>query len=108
LTSKGRAKGILFSAFGQVIVGEGIYNGSSGSSEFERSTVNADGTLASWNGLTGSNVPSANVYNAGAFVSPLISPAQTPRFLFLGGQGFTGTTGPGGTLSSTVYVNDAP
>jgi hypothetical protein len=37
-------------------------------------------------GLTGSNVPSANVYNAGAFVSPLISPAQTPRFLFLGGQ----------------------
>jgi hypothetical protein len=80
LTIKGRDKGILFAAFGQVIDGEGIYNGSPGSSEFERSTVNSDGTLASWNGLTGANVPSANLYNAGAFVSPLASPAQTPRF----------------------------
>ncbi len=108
LTIKGRAKGILFAAFGQVIAGEGIYNGSPGSTEFERSTVNPDGTLASWNGLTGSQVPSANVYNAGAFVSPLISPAQTPRFLLLGGQAFTATTGPGGALSSTVHVNNAP
>jgi len=106
LINKGRAKGILFAAFGQVILGEGIYNGSPGSSEFERSTVNPDGTLAPWNGLTGSNVPSANVYNAGAFVSPLISPAQTPRFLLLGGQKFV-TTGTG-TLSSTVFVNNAP
>jgi len=108
LTSKGRNKGILFAAFGQIIDGEGIYNGNPGSSEFERSTVNADGTLASWNGLTGSNVPSANVYNAAAFVSPLISPAQTPRFLLLGGQTFTSTLGPGGALSSSVYVNSAP
>ncbi len=106
LINKGRAKGNLFEAFGQVIVGEGIYNGNPGSSEFERSTVNPDGTLASWNGLTGSNVPSANVYNAGAFVSPLISPAQTPRFLLFGGQKFV-TTGTG-TLSSTVNVNNAP
>ena len=108
LTSKARNKGILFAAFGQVIDGEGIYNGNPGSSEFERSTVNADGSLASWNGLTGSNIPNANVYNAGAFVSPLISPTQTPRFLFLGGQAFTNTSGPGGTLSNTVYVNSAP
>jgi hypothetical protein len=108
LITKGRAKGILFAAFGQIIIGEGIYNGSPGSSEFERSTVNADGTLAAWNGLTGSNVPNANVYNAAAFVSPLISPAQTPRFLLLGGQAFTATSGPGGALSGTVYVNSAP
>src|SRR5215468_3589052 len=107
-TIKTRNKGILFAAFGQVIEGEGIYNGSAGSSEFERSTVNSDSSLASWNGLTGSNVPNANVYNAGEFVSPLISPTQTPRFLFLGGQAFTGTSGPGGALSSTVYVNSAP
>src|SRR6266849_1881798 len=106
LINKGRAKGILFAAFGQVILGEGIYSGRPGSSEFERSSVNADGTLAAWNGLTGSNVPSANVYNAGAIVSPLISPAQTPRFLLFGGQKFV-TTGTG-TLSSTVYVNNAP
>lgn len=107
-TTKGRSKGSLFAAFGQVIVGEGIYNGNPGSSEFERSTVNADGSLASWNGLTGSQVPNANVYNAAAFVSPLISPTQTPRFLLLGGQTFTGTSGPGGALSSKVYVNSAP
>jgi hypothetical protein len=108
LTSKGRDKGILFAAFGQVIVGEGIYLGSPGSSEFEVTTVNPDGTLASWNGLTGSHIPNANVYNAGAFVSPLISPTQTPRFLFLGGQAFTATSGPGGALSNAVHVNSAP
>jgi len=107
-TSKARNKGILFAAFGQVIDGEGIYSGNPGSSEFERSTVNSDGSLSSWNGLTGSNIPNANVYNAAAFVSPLISPTQTPRFLLLGGQAFTGTSGPGGALSSTVYVNSAP
>ena len=106
LTIKGRAKGILFAAFGQVILGEGVYSGNPGSSEFERSTVNADGTLASWNGLTGSTVPSANVYNCAGFVSPLISPGQTPRFLILGGQQFvsSGT----GLFSNTVYVNSAP
>lgn len=108
LTIKAINKGIVFAAFGQIINGEGIYAGSPGSSEFERSTVNADGTLASWNGLTGSNVPSANVYNSTAIVSPLISPTQTPRFLFFGGQAFTGTSGPGGLPSSTVYVNSAP
>jgi hypothetical protein len=107
-TIKARNKGILFAAFGQVINGEGIYNGNPGSSEFERSTVNSDSTLASWNGLTGSNVPNANVYNAAAFVSPLISPMLTPRFLILGGQSFTGASGAGGALSSTVYVNSAP
>ncbi|HEX8872323.1 MAG TPA: hypothetical protein VF758_06125 [Candidatus Acidoferrum sp.] len=108
LVTKTRNKAILLSAFGQVLLGEGIYSGSPGSSEFERSTVNVDGTLASWNGLTGVNVPSANVYNAAAFVSPLISPTQTPRFLFLGGQAFTATSGPGGALSNAVHVNSAP
>jgi len=85
-TSKARNKGILFAAFGQVIDGEGIYNGNPGSGEFERSTVNSDGSLSSWNGLTGSNIPNANLYNAAAFISPLISPTQTPRFLILGGR----------------------
>ena len=112
LTIHDRAKGILWSAFGQVISGEGIYSGNAGgcpaSGETEVSTVHADGTLSSWNGLTGSNVPCANLYNGAAFVSPLISAANTPRFLLLGGQAFTGTTGPGGTVSSTVYVNSAP
>ncbi len=113
LTIHNRAKGILWSAIGQIISGEGIYSGNPGgcppSGEFEVTTVNPDGTLASWNGLTGSNVPCASVYNAGAFLSPLLtSPAQTPRFLLLGGQAFTGMTGPGGALSNKVFVNNAP
>jgi hypothetical protein len=112
LTIHNRAKGVLWSAFGQVISGEGIYSGNAGgcpaSGESEVTTVNADGTLAAWNGLTGSNVPCANVYNAAAFVSPLVSASQTPRFLLVGGQAFSGTSGAGGTISSTVYVNSAP
>jgi IPT/TIG domain-containing protein len=111
-TIHNRSKGILWSAFGQVISAEGIYSGNAGgcpaSGESEVTTVNGDGTLAGWNGLTGSNVPCANVYNAAAFLSPLISATQTPRFLLLGGQAFTGITGAGGTLSSTVFVNNAP
>ena len=114
-TIHNRAKGILFNAFGQVISGEGVYTGSiTGSGEMETSTINANNTtnvaLNSWNGLTGSSsqVPKANVYNAAGFTSPLISVTNAPRFLILGGQALTGLTGPGGTISSTVYYNNLP
>ena len=107
-----RAKGVLFAAYGQVISGEGIYNGSVGSGEMETSTINATNTgnlaLNSWNGLTGSTGPTANVYNAAGFTSPLVSTTNAPRFLILGGQALTGTTGAGGALSSTVYYNNKP
>jgi hypothetical protein len=109
-----RAKGLLFSAYGQVIEAEGVYTGNSasGSGEMETSTVNANnsGNLAlnSFNGLTGSQVASANVYNAAGFTSPLVSSANGPRFLIIGGQASTGTTGVGGALSSTVYYNSKP
>jgi hypothetical protein len=104
--SKVRKKHISWTAFGQVIAAEGIYSGSPGSSELERNVIQADGTLTGWGGLTGVNAPSANVYNAAAFVSPLQSPAATPRFLLIGGQGFvaTGT----GALSAKVWYNTAP
>jgi hypothetical protein len=105
-TSKGREKHITWLAFGQIINGEGIYNGSPGSSELENSMVNPDSTLASWNGMTGVNAPSVNVYNAAAIVSPLLSSTSAPRFLLLGGQAFATT--PPGALSSTVHVNNAP
>jgi hypothetical protein len=105
-TSKGREKQITWLAFGQIINGEGIYNGSPGSSEFENSMVNPDSTLASWNGMTGVNAPSVNVYNAAAIVSPLLSSANAPRLLLLGGQAFATT--PPGALSNTVHVNNAP
>jgi hypothetical protein len=108
-----RAKGVLFTAYGQFIAAEGVYTGSVGSGEMETSSVNAQNTtnvaLNSWNGLTGSRVANANVYNAAGFTSPLFAPTTNgPRFLILGGQAHTGTTGAGGALRSTVYYNTAP
>jgi N-acetylneuraminic acid mutarotase len=106
-TIKSRKKHITWTAFGQVIAAEGVYAGNPGSLELERTLVNSDSTLASWNGITASsNQINANVYNAAAFVSPLLSSTNTPRFLLLGGQAFTLT--PPGTLSNTVYYNNAP
>ncbi len=106
-TIKSREKHITWAAFGQVIDAEGVYEGQPGSLELERTTVNSDSTLATWNGITSANQQiNANVYNAAAFVSPLQSAAATPRFLLLGGQSFvmSGT----GALSNKVYVNNAP
>ena len=113
-TIHNRAKGVLFTAYGQVIAGEGVYTGSVGSGEMETTTINASNTsnlaLNSWNGLTGSlgQSPKANVYNAAGFTSSLVSATKAPRFLILGGQALTGTTGAGGALSSTVYYNNLP
>ncbi len=113
LTPANRAKGALYAAYGQLITGEGIYSGNPGSKEMETSTVNGNNTsnaaLNPWTGLTGTTDPGANVYNAAGFTSPLFAPnTNGPRFLLLGGQAFTGTTGTGGSLSSTVHVNTAP
>ena len=106
-TIKAHSKNDIWLAFGQIINAEGIYSGSPGSSELERSSINADATLASWNGITASvNQIGANVYNATTIVSPLQSPTGNPRFLLLGGQAFTSTTP--GALSNKVYVNNAP
>jgi N-acetylneuraminic acid mutarotase len=106
-TIKSRLKHATWTAFGQVIALEGVYAGSPGSLELERTLVNSDSTLASWNGITASsNQINANVYNAAAFVSPLLSSTNTPRFLLLGGQNFTMT--PPGALSNVVYYNNAP
>jgi hypothetical protein len=110
LTILDRSKGVLFTAYGQIIAGEGVYTGSVGSGEMESSSVNAQNTtnvaLNSWTGLTGTQAPSANVYNAAGFTSPLFAPTTNgPRFLILGGEALTGTTGPGGLPSSTVYYN---
>ncbi len=100
-TVKNRKKHITWNAFGQVIDAEGIYNGLS--LELERSVINADSTLGSWNGITAVNAPGANVYNAAAIVSPLQSPTATPRFILIGGQSVL-LQAP----SATVYYNNAP
>ncbi|HET7212607.1 MAG TPA: hypothetical protein VFL79_03410 [Terriglobia bacterium] len=107
-TIKNRKKQITWTAFGQIIDAEGIYNGLPGSLELERGQVNPDGTLASFNGITSAtNQIGANVYNAAAVVSPVNSPAQTPRFILIGGQAFTSLSTVG-VISGTVYVNTAP
>jgi hypothetical protein len=105
-TVKKRKKHVTWNAFGQVIDAEGVYDGL-GSLELERTVVNADSTLASWNGMTKTpNQINANVYGATALVSPLQSPAATPRFLLLGGESISLL--PAGQLSSAVYYNSAP
>ncbi|MCL5671099.1 MAG: hypothetical protein M1423_07375 [Acidobacteria bacterium] len=107
-TIKNRKKQIIWTAFGQIIDAEGIYSGLPGSLELERSQVNPDSTLASFNGITSAvNQIGANVYNAAAVVSPLQSPAATPRFILIGGQAYTTLSTPG-VISGTVYVNTAP
>jgi hypothetical protein len=104
---KQRKKHVHWIAFGQIIAAEGVYEGNPGSLELERTLVEADGTLAAWNGITSSaNQIDANVYNAAAVVSPIRPADAGPRFLLLGGQRFT-LTPPGG-LSDAVYVNVAP
>jgi hypothetical protein len=107
-TIKNRKKHITWTAFGQVIDAEGIYSGgTTGALELERSVIQSDSTLASWNGITASvNQINANVYNAAAIVSPLQSPTATPRFLLLGGQ--TVSALPAGVPSAKVYYNNAP
>jgi hypothetical protein len=108
-TIKARKKHITWLAFGQIIDAEGIYDGGPGALELERSSINADATLANFNGITASvNQINANVYNAGAFVSPLQSASGNPRFLLLGGQAFVLTPPPAGALSNKVFVNNAP
>jgi hypothetical protein len=102
-TIKKRKKHNTWMAFGQVIDAEGIYDGGTGL-ELEKSSINADGTLASWNGLTGSNVPSANVFNAASVVSPLLSSAGNPRFLLFGGEAVSAPNLP----TALVHVNTAP
>lgn len=107
-----RAKGVQFTAYGQVISAEGAYTGSVGSGEMETSTVNASNTgnlaLNSFTGLTGTQDAKANVYNAAGLTSPLVSLTNGPRFLIIGGQALTGTTGAGGALSGAVYYNNLP
>jgi hypothetical protein len=110
-TIKNRSKQITWLAFGQIIDAEGIYSGSPGCCELERTTVNPESTLASWNSITNSiNEPGANVYSAAAIVSPLLSTTNAPRFLLFGGEKFVtaGVGYPTNPLSAKVYVNNAP
>jgi hypothetical protein len=99
---KDRMKHVVWNSFGQVIVAEGVYSGAAGSSEMTRNDIQSDGTLGSWNGLTGGNVAGANVFNTAAAVSPVSPAGGGPRFLLLGGDDFAGNA------VATVWVNTGP
>ncbi len=103
-TLEARKKHVTWSVFGQLMNGEGTYGAPPGSLELEWSSVNSANTLNIWAGVV--NQIGANVYNAAAVLSPLLSSAGTPRFLLLGGQKFTSSGG--GSLSNQVYYNNAP
>jgi hypothetical protein len=53
--SKGRSKHNTVVGGGYLFTTSGVYAGSAGSSENTYSAINADGTLGSWNGATGTN-----------------------------------------------------
>ncbi|MDE3137014.1 MAG: hypothetical protein KGL59_10605 [Acidobacteriota bacterium] len=106
-TIKGRAKHVTWLAFGQIIDAEGVYRGTPGSVEMEHSMIGGDGLVAPWlNFLASSNMPGANVFNATAIVSPLLSSTNAPRFLLFGGQSFNALQTP--TLFQTVFFNITP
>ena len=104
--NKERFKHNVWASFGQIIIGEGLYSGSAGSSEMSVSALLPNGAVGAWGGLTGSNNPNANVYNAASFTSPIRAVGQAPRFILIGGMEFPDPTP--GIPSSAVYYNDAP
>lgn len=53
--SKGRSKHNSLVSGGYVFTTSGVYAGAAGSSENTYSQINADGTIGSWNGATGTN-----------------------------------------------------
>ena len=106
-TIKGRAKQVTWLAFGQGIDADGVYRGNPGDLEMEHTVINADGSVAPWVGFPStSNEPNANVFNAAAILSPILSSTNAPRFLLLGGETFT--TLQLGLLTDQVYFNHTP
>ena len=68
--SKGRSKHNTVVGGGYLFTTSGVYAGSPGSSENTYSQINADGTVGSWNGATGTNTISTllgyDIYNEAA------------------------------------------
>jgi hypothetical protein len=84
---KARGKHAAIVAGGALLATSGIYAGQAGSSENTYASIGADGTLASWNGATGSNtvdvVLGYALYNAAAV--PFIDAQGRGHVLVLGG-----------------------
>jgi hypothetical protein len=68
--NKARSKHSTIAAGGALLTSSGVYGGSAGSSENSYATLNANGTVGSWQGATGTNTISAllgySLYNEAA------------------------------------------
>jgi hypothetical protein len=92
---KGRGKHGIMSAGGAVVITSGMYSGQDGSSENSYATINADGTLSSWGGATGSStilsVLGYSLFNAAAV--SFVDAAGNGHVVVLGGGRRGSTTG---------------
>lgn len=90
-----RSKHALASAFGQVILAEGV---PPTTVEVEASQIAATGggQPGAWAAVGGSPTPypGGNVYSAAAVTSPLLTAGGNPRFLLIGGQSAPGSPLP--------------
>jgi hypothetical protein len=85
--SKGRSKHNTVVGGGYLFTTSGVYAGQAGSSENTYSQINADGTVGSWNGATGTNTISTllgyDVYNEAAI--SFVDASGKGHVLVLGG-----------------------
>lgn len=98
---KARSKHSALAAGGALLASSGVYAGAAGSSENQYGTINADGTLGSWNGATGTNTIDAvlgySVYNE---ASVAFTDASGHGHLMLLGGGNRAT---GSAVADVVY-----
>jgi len=85
--SKGRSKHNTVVGGGYLFTTSGVYAGQAGSSENTYSQINADGTVGSWNGATGTNTISSllgyDIYNEAAI--SFVDASGKGHVLVLGG-----------------------
>lgn len=85
--SKGRSKHNTVVGGGFLFTTSGVYSGQAGSSENTYSQINADGTIGSWNGATGTNTISTllgyDLYNEAAI--SFVDASGKGHVLVLGG-----------------------
>ena len=100
--SKGRSKHNTVVGGGFLFTTSGVYSGQAGSSENTYSQINADGTISSWNGATGTNTISTllgyDLYNEAAI--SFVDASGKGHVLVLGGAK---RASPGRASAAVVY-----
>jgi hypothetical protein len=100
--SKGRSKHATVVGGGFLFTTSGVYSGQAGSSENTYTQINADGTISSWNGATGTNTISTllgyDLYNEAAI--SFVDASGKGHVLVLGGAK---RGSPGRASAAVVY-----